>query len=174
METIQKSAPKPLDLKQDTGFCKRIIRDLGLKVTQQRLVILEEILSGDNHVTAQDVYERVAARFPEIGFATVYRFLRTLSEQGYVTELRMRGRPARYEWAQKQHHDHMTCTSCGLISEFENSQIEALQQQIAQNLGFVLTDHVLELYGTCEKCQNAGKAEPVRRLPGTNLPTLNN
>jgi Fur family ferric uptake transcriptional regulator len=173
MET-QTKLLKTSDPSREPGFCKRVIRDLGLKVTQQRLVILEEILGGDNHVTAQDVYERVAFRFPEIGFATVYRFLRTLSEQGYVTELRMRGLPARYEWAQKQHHDHMTCTGCGLISEFENDQIEALQQKIARNLGFVLTDHVLELYGVCEKCQNSGNAEPIRRLPGANLPKLNN
>ena len=142
----------------DADYCKTIVRNLGLKVTQQRLVILEEILNGRDHVTAQDVFESVTKKYPEIGFATVYRFLRTLTEQGYTTELRMRGLPARYEWAKKQHHDHMTCLSCGLICEFENDEIEALQQKVAEQLGFKLSDHVLELYGTCARCQKVSSS----------------
>lgn len=136
-----------------TVHFKQIIRDLGLKVTHQRLVILEKILQGRDHVTAQEVFESVSEISPEIGFATVYRFLRSLSENGFVTELRMKGLPARYEWADKKHHDHMTCVNCGAIREFENQQIESLQIKIAEELGFVLTDHVMELYGVCPVCQ---------------------
>ncbi len=132
---------------------KKIIRDLGLKVTSQRLLILDVVRNGPSHFTAQEIFEAVAAENPAVGFATVYRFLRTLSEQHFVTEVRMGGMPARYEWAAKRHHDHLTCTSCGDIVEFENNEIERLQEKVAKTYGFTLTDHVLELYGICPICR---------------------
>lgn len=132
---------------------KQIIRDLGLKVTHQRLVILEKLLQGRDHVTAQEVFESVSEVSPDIGFATVYRFLRSLTEHGFVSEVRMKGLPARYEWNDKKHHDHLTCVECGAISEFENAEIENLQIKIAEELGFILTDHILELYGVCPDCR---------------------
>lgn len=132
---------------------KKIIRDLGLKVTDQRLLILEVVRRGPNHFTAQDVFEAVAAKNPSVGFATVYRFLRTLSEQSYVSEIRLGGMPARYEWAAKDHHDHLTCTSCSRIVEFENHEIERLQEKVSKEFGFALTHHVLELYGICSDCR---------------------
>jgi Fur family ferric uptake transcriptional regulator len=141
---------------------KRIIRELGLKVTQQRLTILNEIISGRSHFTAQSIFENIAKHFPEIGFATVYRFLRQLSQNGFVTEVRMGGLPARYEWANKSHHDHLTCISCGTIQEFENREIETLQERIASEFGFTLTDHILELFGQCRKCQAQSDKLPSR------------
>lgn len=135
---------------------KQIIRDLGLKVTSQRQVILEVVRAEKAHFTAQDVFETVAKRAPEVGFATVYRFLRSLSESGNVTEVRMGGMPARYEWAEKDHHDHLTCTICGKIVEFENEEIERLQERVATRHGFILTSHVLELYGACGDCRKKG------------------
>lgn len=132
---------------------KKIIRELGLKVTQQRIQILEVVRSGPSHFTAQEVFEIVSESNPDIGFATVYRFLKKLSEQSFVTEVRMGGMPARYEWAAKDHHDHLTCTQCASIVEFENQKIEELQNKIAHRHGFTLTHHVLELYGLCGECQ---------------------
>ena len=132
---------------------KKIIRELGLKVTQQRVNILSVVRGGPSHFTAQEVFEIVSEKNSEIGFATVYRFLKKLSEQNFVTEVRMGGMPARYEWAAKAHHDHLTCTRCGKIVEFENQKIEELQEKMADRHGFKLTHHVLELYGVCGACQ---------------------
>ncbi len=137
----------------DTKSYKRMIREMGLKVTKQRMAILEGLNAGRAHVTAQEVYEAVNEKHPEIGFATVYRFLRKLTEQGFVTEVRMGGLPARYELTPREHHDHLTCVKCGKIVEFENPQIEQLQEDIATGYGFKLTDHVLELYGICSHCK---------------------
>jgi Fur family transcriptional regulator, ferric uptake regulator len=137
---------------------KKIIRDLGLKVTSQRLLILDIVRRGPNHFTAQDIFETVVAKNPAVGFATVYRFLRTLSEQNFVTEVRLGGMPARYEWAAKHHHDHLTCTGCSKIVEFENHEIERLQEKVAKEFGFVLNDHVLELYGLCSDCRKEATA----------------
>lgn len=132
---------------------KRMVRDMGLKITEQRLCILEALARGRAHVSAQETYEKVVKLYPDIGFATVYRFLRQLTEKGFVTELRMGGLPARYELTPKSHHDHLTCSECGKIVEFENRDIEALQLLVAKNNGFQLTGHILELYGICPDCQ---------------------
>jgi Fur family transcriptional regulator, ferric uptake regulator len=133
---------------------KQIIRSMGVKVTAQRLAILEALAAGPAHVTAQAVFENVVRRHADIGFATVYRFLRKMTELGFVTEVRMGGLPARYELTPRRHHDHLTCTRCSRIVEFENSQIESLQERVARENGFLLTHHVLELYGLCRRCQN--------------------
>jgi len=148
----QKALPREDHYKEVPN--KKIIRDLGLKVTQQRLAILTVIRSGPTHFTAQEVFEIVNENNPEIGFATVYRFLKKLSEQNFVTEVRMGGMPARYEWSAKDHHDHLTCIRCHSIVEFENQKIEDLQDKIAEEHGFLLTHHILELYGICPKCRN--------------------
>lgn len=132
---------------------KKIIREMHLKVTYQRQAILEVLAVGRQHFTAQEVFEHVHRRFPEIGFATVYRFLRKLTEFKFVSEVRMGGLPARYELAPTRHHDHMSCIDCGKIVEFENYAIENLQEKVAEELGFELTGHVLELYGRCADCQ---------------------
>lgn len=132
---------------------RRIIRDMGLKVTDQRLAILEVLSRGRAHVSAQEVFENVKPKYKEIGFATVYRFLKQLSEREFVTEVRMGSLPARYELTPKAHHDHLTCSKCGKIVEFENRDIEDLQILVAKNNGFQLTGHVLELYGICPDCQ---------------------
>ncbi|MES3038449.1 MAG: transcriptional repressor [Bdellovibrionota bacterium] len=133
---------------------KLIIRKLNLKVTHQRLAILKCMHEGRRHVTAQELYEKVNKLNPEIGFATVYRFLRSLAENQMVTEVRMGGLPARYELTPKSHHDHLTCIKCNKICEFENNAIERLQEKVAVQFGFILTHHVLELYGVCPHCQN--------------------
>lgn len=151
----KKDAPK------DPQQLKKIIRSIGVKVTDQRMVILEEILVGADHVTAQEVFENVRLKSPDVGFATVYRFLRTLTDHKVLSEVRMQGLPARYEWASKEHHDHITCTGCGKINEFESDEIEELQVLIAKKLGYEMTHHILELYGVCSDCQRAQKTNSL-------------
>ncbi len=152
------------DTHDEVSF-KKMIRSLHLKVTDQRLLILEAMHSGKRtHVTAQEVFEMVGQKDSSLGFATVYRFLRKLTEAALVTEVRMGGLPARYEITPKSHHDHLTCTHCGKIVEFENDTIEKLQGKVAEQFGFLLTSHVLELYGVCPDCQRreARLARPVK------------
>lgn len=132
---------------------KKIIRSLNLKATSQRLLILKTMRQGRRHVTAQELYEELLQIDSHIGFATVYRFLRSLAENNFVTEVKMGHMPARYELNSPTHHDHLTCTSCGKICEFENKSIENHQLKVAQQFGFRLTHHVLELFGVCSACQ---------------------
>lgn len=132
---------------------RTILRDMKMKVTDQRLLILKTLHDGRSHVTAQEVYEQVQKKDSSVGFATVYRFLRALTENQFATEVRVGGLPARYELMSGNHHDHLTCTHCGKICEFENNKIEQLQESVAKQFGFHLTSHVLELYGICPDCQ---------------------
>jgi Fur family transcriptional regulator, ferric uptake regulator len=161
--------PRPQDetiIRKDERFqiedFKKMIRSMGLKITEQRLLILSclhdaEAKSGERHVTAQELFEKVSVKDSSVGFATVYRFLRDLAEKGLVTEVRMGGQSSRYELASQNHHDHLTCVQCGKICEFENKKIEKLQVQVAEYFGFKLTNHILELYGVCPACQATGK-----------------
>lgn len=137
-----------------TSDFKRIVREMGLKVTEQRLSILQALCMGRVHVTAQEVYENLMKTNPEMGFATVYRFLKKLKDSGFVTEVRTGGMPARYELTPRKHHDHLTCTQCGKIVEFADETIENLQTVIAKKHRFQLTGHLMELYGLCESCQD--------------------
>ena len=146
---------------QEDDF-KKMIRSMNLKVTDQRMLILKSLYdadkkAGDRHVTAQELFEKVALKDKSVGFATVYRFLRDLATSELVTEVRVGSQPSRYELTPKNHHDHLTCTHCGKICEFENAKIEELQSQVALFFGFKLTGHVLELYGTCPECLKKGK-----------------
>jgi Fur family transcriptional regulator, ferric uptake regulator len=138
---------------------KKMIRAMGLKITDQRLLIINclhdaSFKSGERHVTAQELYEKAVKKDAKIGFATVYRFLRDLATHQFVTEVRLGGQPSRYELTNQEHHDHLTCTGCGKICEFENDKIEKLQASVAEYFGFKLTHHVLELYGLCPSCQS--------------------
>ncbi len=137
----------------DVETFKRMIRQMGLKVTKQRVHILEAMSEGRAHITVQELYEKLQKTHPEIGFATIYRFLKNMTDHNLVTEVRMGGFPARYELTPNQHHDHLNCTNCGKIVEFENESIEELQESVARKFNFKLTGHVLELYGLCQDCQ---------------------
>src|SRR5207302_5505484 len=124
----------------------------GLEVTKQREVILGAFLSME-HVTAEDLYRMLSRHKPHIGLATLYRTLNLLCDSGIAQE-RHFGTQTHYDnVVHKRHHDHMICTQCGLIMEFENCDIEKLQEQVAAKHGFTITTHKLELYGLCTKCR---------------------
>jgi Fur family transcriptional regulator, ferric uptake regulator len=150
------------DVSFDEEELKAMIRQMNLKVTSQRLLILNALCEGRRHITAQELFEKVAKQDSSIGFATVYRFLRHMNDKNFVTEVRLGGLPARYEITPQKHHDHLTCTVCNKIVEFENKTIETLQEKVAQQFGFVLNHHVLELYGICPKCQSAKATGKIR------------
>jgi Fur family ferric uptake transcriptional regulator len=96
----------------------------------------------------------VTARDPTIGAATVYRTIKILTDAGLASARHFEGGQTRYEAAfDRHHHDHLICTSCHEIFEFENERIEELQESVARDHGFTVTRHKLELYGLCRKCR---------------------
>jgi Fur family ferric uptake transcriptional regulator len=126
----------------------------GLKATRQRELIVRAFFAINAHISAEALYRRVSGRDRRIGLVTVYRTLKLLKEAGLAHERQFGEGRALFEHASSdRHHDHMICTHCGKITEFENCEIEALQEQVARRLGFTLQYHKLELYGFCRECR---------------------
>jgi len=125
----------------------------GLKSTRQRDMILDCFLSCDQHLSTEELYLKLKESMPGIGFATVYRTLKLFAESGIAREIQFGDGQTRYEHLHAgEHHDHLVCTRCGAIMEFENETIEKLQAEVARNHGFTIVNHKLELYGICAKC----------------------
>ncbi len=130
----------------------------GLKSTRQRDVVLNAFVSAGRHLSAEELYLLVKKSNPGIGYATVYRTLKLLAEAGLADERRFEDGFTRYEYnASDGHHDHLICTRCGKIIEFENERIEQLQQDVARKNRFKVQSHKLELYGLCSDCQGKMK-----------------
>jgi len=126
----------------------------GLKSTRQRDIVLDAFLASDRHMSTEELYLKVRAKNPTIGYATVYRTLKLFAESGIAREIHFGDGQARYEpAAEGEHHDHLICTRCGAVQEFENEAIERLQQEVADQFGFQVETHKLELYGICAKCR---------------------
>jgi Fur family ferric uptake transcriptional regulator len=128
----------------------------GLKNTRQREAIVDVFFRAGGHVTISELLAKVRRREPGVGFATVYRTLRLLCDAGLADERHFGGGLARYERAGGAHHDHLICTTCGRVEEFENAAIEQLQEEVAHTRGFRIASHKHEIYGTCARCRAAG------------------
>lgn len=142
-----------MSFQEEFEIFNRFIAERGLKSTRQREVILQAFLETDHHIDIEELYNKVRGRNPAIGHATVYRTMKLLIECGLAHERHFGDGLARYEQvSRKKHHDHMICLRCNTIIEFSNPAIEALQDKVAQQHGFVIQDHKLEIYGFCQNC----------------------
>jgi len=128
----------------------------GLKTTSQRMLILEAFLATDSHYSTEELYLKLRGEYPKIGYATVHRTLKLFAECGIAAERNFGDGQTRFEPVhQEEHHDHLVCTECGLIIEFEEPQIELLQEKVAAAHHFKIETHRLELYGLCAGCNNS-------------------
>ena len=140
--------------KKPTEHLAEYLAVKGLKSTSQRGRILDIFVKAGQHLSAEELYAQVKKAHPGIGFATVYRTLKLLAEAGLAQERRFEDGFTRYEnTTPDTHHDHLICTKCGTIIEFENERIEALQQDVARRNRFLVKSHKLELYGLCAGCR---------------------
>ena len=120
----------------------------GVKLTDQRRVIAQVMSESSDHPDVDELYNRVSKIDPKISIATVYRTVKLFEEAGIVSKHDFKGNKARYEQAPQEHHDHLIDINTGEIIEFVNEDIEKLQKQVAEKLGYKLVDHRLELYGS--------------------------
>ena len=120
--------------------------DSGLKMTGQRRTILEVLEEAHDHPSVEIVFERAKARDSSISIATVYRTLSLLDEMDIVIRQEFKENFARYD-INTDHHHHLIDLDTGEVIEFQNDEIEELKERIANELGFELVDHRLELYG---------------------------
>jgi Fur family transcriptional regulator, ferric uptake regulator len=134
------------DAEAKTGLVARC-EAMGLRLTGQRRLIAQVLEAADDHPDVETLFARAAARDPKISLATVYRTVRLFEEQGLLERLEFGDGRARYEDAERAHHDHLIDLATGEVIEFHDPEIEALKQAIAKRLGYRLKGHRLELYG---------------------------
>lgn len=126
----------------------------GLKNTRQRNFIIETFFSLEGHISVEELWSHVRKHDVRVSVATIYRTMKLLSDCGLAHAQNFGDGQTRYEAAVgREHHDHLICTQCQTIVEFENDRIEALQEGVARKHGFWVTSHKMELYGLCRSCQ---------------------
>ena len=130
---------QPIDLEQ-------LCAERGLRITDQRRVIAKVLSDSDDHPDVEAVHKRASAIDPGISIATVYRTVRLFEEAGILDRHDFGDGRARYEAAPEAHHDHLIDVETGKVVEFVDPELEALQKQIAEKLGYRLVDHRMELY----------------------------
>lgn len=118
----------------------------GLRITEQRRVIARVLSDSDDHPDVEELHRRSVAIDPHISIATVYRTVRLFEEAGILERHDFRDGRSRYETVPDEHHDHLIDLETGKVVEFHDPEIEALQQRIAERLGYRLVDHRMELY----------------------------
>jgi Fur family ferric uptake transcriptional regulator len=139
---------------KETAVLERFIAGKGLRHSKPREQILSVFLSIEQHVTLDELWAAVRTKHPGIGYATVYRTLKLLSECGLCSEINFEDGTTRYEHSYgHSHHDHLICTSCGRFIEVVDSEIEKLQERLVKRYGFQLQYHRMNLYGTCRNCR---------------------
>jgi Fur family ferric uptake transcriptional regulator len=136
---------------------EQLCEQLGMRMTDQRRVIARVLSASDDHPDVEELHRRSVAVDPRISIATVYRTVRMFEENGILSRLDLGDGRARYEEMPESHHDHLIDTRSGKIIEFNDPEIEALQEKIAARLGYKLIDHRLELFGVPLDDKDAGK-----------------
>src|SRR6476659_10201374 len=149
--SMDRSDFRPDDTAELKERWRAYIQDRRLNTTAQREAIVELFLRTREHVSIDELLGKVRKRQPKVGYATVYRTLKLRVDSGLAGERQFGDGQARYEVV-GDHHDHLICMKCGLILEFEDDEIERLQEKIASRLGgFTVLRHRHELYGLCPK-----------------------
>jgi len=139
----------------------------GYRYTLPREAVLQVLTQTPEHLSAEDIYFLVHARYPQIGLTTVYRTLDLLVRMGIVVKFDFGDGRARFELAAhsggKSHHHHLICTLCGRVIDYsdflekEKELLQTTQKGLSEKYNFEITDHLIQFYGKCQQCKNAEK-----------------
>jgi Fur family ferric uptake transcriptional regulator len=140
-----------------SGHSEKVFQDYvesnGLRMTDQRKLVLDVFLKREGHFTTEELYELVKKKDSSVGQATVYRNIKLIAEAGLARELDFGDGPVYYEHKHgHDHHDHIICSECGKRTEVFDEKLEKLQSKIAKENGYKLTGHKLYLFGLCSDC----------------------
>jgi len=126
----------------------------GLRHTSQRQQILKVFLATEQHVTVEQLHNLVRSRYKGIGYATVARTVKLLSESGIGRAVDFGDGIQRFEHKYgHEHHDHLICIKCGKFVEIYSKRLEKLQEELVRNHGFIQEHHKLDIFGVCNRCQ---------------------
>ncbi len=128
------------------------LRALGYRLTPQRLMIVAAIEDSEDHISAEEIYSQVVARYPNVNISTVYRTLELLKRLDLVTETDLGGGRVRYHPAYKGHHHHLVCRECGAMIDLDEALLEPLKESLARQYGFAADLTHLAIHGRCARC----------------------
>ncbi len=134
---------------------KDAIRSENLKVTAQRLHIIQNLMDNPNHRECEEIFQDLLQKGTIVSRATIYRTLDLAVKHGFARKMDIGEGKARYEnRINETHHDHMVCTQCGKITEFVNNDIERIQREICNAKNYQLIKHSHQLFVICNECQS--------------------
>lgn len=147
------------------GLFRSCLHERQMPVTQQREAVAQVLFESRRHLSADDVARALQDRGENVGKATIYRTLNLLVDMGLATEHDFDEGFKRYEMkVGTTHHDHLICTSCGEVTEFQRAALGRLQQEIAEDHGFTPYSRRLKIYGLCASCEASPERDEVRRV----------
>ncbi|MFH1460630.1 MAG: transcriptional repressor [Candidatus Omnitrophota bacterium] len=134
-------------------FFQEFLKQKQIKKSRQRDIVLDIFLSTERHLTIAQLYDLVRKKYPQIGYATVYRAINLIQQAGVAERIDFGDGLSRFErkYGQEQ-HDHLICIECGKFVEIVNSEVKKIQEKIAKENGFILKKHKIQLQGLCNKC----------------------
>ena len=135
------------------GEIVRRLSEKGCRLTPQRLMIVSAIENSDAHISAEEIYAQVIAKYPQVNISTVYRTLELLKRLGLVTETDLGEGRVRYHPAGKGHHHHLVCQECGAIIDLDETVLVPLKDVLLREYGFSADLRHLAIFGRCVKCR---------------------
>lgn len=159
----------------EQGVFKKLLKEKGLKVTGQRLLVLEIMAARPGeHLTAEEIFDLAREKLPEIGLATIYRALQVLVELRAIDKLSFDDGSARYELggelgSERHHHHHAICLGCRAVFSLEEDLLDPLEETLRDRLGFTVTDHEVKLYGYCRACEKTRGKKSAAEGPDEKL-----
>ena len=132
--------------------CNQVLRGKGYRMTPQRMMVVEALHGTDGHVSAEEIYAKVRARYPYANISTVYRTLELLKELGLVTEIALGDGCVRFHPAEKGHHHHLVCQKCGRLIDLPESALAPLEGTLSDMYQFKADLKHMAVFGLCSKC----------------------
>jgi Fur family ferric uptake transcriptional regulator len=136
-----------------SGDIVKKLTEQGYRLTPQRVMIVSAIENSDGHISAEEIYAQVAAKYPQVNVSTVYRTLELLKRLGLVTETDFGEGRVRYHPAGKGHHHHLVCTECGSVIDLDESMLSSLESMLLREYKFIADLRHLAIFGRCAKCR---------------------
>ena len=147
---------------QHEGSTKRL-RRLNLRVTPQRVLVMEALAEHGGHVTADEIMRWTSERYPAINLATIYRTLDLLTSVGLVTQTNLGGGAAQFELVRDSIHHHLVCEQCGGVIDIDDALLAPVREAALTNYGFRASARHMAIFGTCARCLAASRSVDVAR-----------
>lgn len=135
------------------------LRQAGLRMTPQRLMVMDAVFHHEGHMTAENIHAKVQALYPYVDLSTIYRTLQVLKESGLIAELHTPDGPTQYEGLLGGSHHHAICRRCGLMLELTPETLEPIRQQLLEQYGFCAEMAHMAILGLCQACAEQAREE---------------